>query len=1030
MKSGEIVVNRTSVKVCTFFFFLFLGILLSIPARAARPIPYENLKLPALTKQKSPTKAAMSYSGAPVVNSVTPDYGPRHGWTRVDIRGKNFRKGLKVLVGGKEATRVKVVSSTRILARTPENTFLGSGDVVVRNPDGRAGGLLNGFLYEGGIFEAPGYNVPPDWHWATDIQLVDMNKDGKRDFLIIKPWKPLDPAEMGNLVIYLQGPDRDGDGVPNFEPVRRSKALNDTKNHYTAVETFDLDKDGDMDFVATGRVEYFQGTMRNQINRVFLNDGKCNFTVKDLPGNAFSKGVDIGDVNRDGNPDIIIANMGAQNQLFFGDGKGNFKNVTQSHMPKASMHTGDIHLVDVDGDRDLDAVVANMSPPKQKEGGAPNHLYINDGKGRFTNKTGEKQFPTGNQKTYRIDSADIDKDGDMDLALANKGTSQWLVNNGKGRFQVRPLPAYRMPGKQNDLSKAFNLDVQLTDINGDGYPDLVLCSKACSVMFYMNVAGGKGGRSFKAKPDAIDPIPMGHGAESIHLADVTGNGKPDLTIGSGHEQTPLFVNQWPKPFRFATANVKLNLPYTDWVARSCSGGDMNGDGKPDIAMGQWRETEVMLFLQGKNGWYTKKFHDPSILQAGKSIVEDVALVDVDGDKDRDLILGISGKGVPGRALLLNDGKANFKRVKGFPTKTPSTTETLPVDVDLDGDMDLVMCNWNRGLIAAGSQKNMLLINDGKGRFVDKSNEYLPRVKSTARGGDVGDVNGDGYPDIVLACVKTTVLAGPMKNQLYLNQGKKAPGRFVNASHLLPSKSGRSTDAAFLDADGDGRLDIVVVNEVDMKGKGGEDELYGQKKDGTFEDWSNRIPRISRFSWDVRILDFNLDKAPDIFSTRSYWNYGGLFGPRGEHGRLLLLANDGTGRFAYPKIRQFQYIDKELDSWTGSCTYDLNQDGQDEIIECVDGQVRFFRTFLRTKAVVHPVYAEIKTGQTISFDASSTRYPWGLRGKSFSWSFGDGGKGTGEKVSHRYKKRGTYTVKLTVTDNSDRKDSDRITVIVK
>jgi hypothetical protein len=1034
MNQWSSIVKKTVFRHWACLFCCTLIMLTSTRAWAARPIPYSPLNLPKLTKGEAPSEATEAYPDAPVVSSVNPDYGPRHGWTLVELKGKNFKKGLEVLVGGKEAFDVEFLSNTRLRARTPENTFLGSADVVIRNPDGKAGGILNGFLYEGGIFEAPGYNVPPDWHWATCIRLVDMNKDGKRDFLMAKPWKPLDDKELGNLVIYLQGPDRDGDGVPNFEPVRRSQALNDTKNHYTSLEAADLDKDGDMDFVATGRVEWYLFAMRNQINRVFLNDGNCNFTVKDLPGNAMSKGVDIGDVNGDGNPDIVIANMGAQNQLFFGDGNGNFRDVTQTHLPKAVMQTTHIHLVDVDGDRDLDAVAANTSPPKQKKGGAPNHLYINDGKGHFSNETGERQFPAGDQDTFRVASADMDKDGDMDLVLANKGMNQLLVNGGNGRFQVRPMPAYqiedRWTGATRDVSKARNLDVHFTDISGDGYPDVVFCSNACSAMVYMNVPDANGHRAFKAKPDILEPKPMGHGAESIHLADVDGDGKPDLTIASGHEQTPLWINDWPKGFRFATCNTKLNLPYTDWVVLSCGVGDVNGDGKPDIAMGQRLEKDVMLFLQGSNGWTMKSVPAPGVLIPGQSIVEDVALVDVDGDKDGDIVLGIRGKP---SALLLNDGKANFEVAKGqraLPPTPMSTSKILPVDVDLDGDQDLVMCNWERRLLAAGKQKNSLFINNGKGIFEDKSKEYLPKVKSTARGGDVGDVNGDGYPDIVLACIRSTPLAGPMENHLYLNQGKKAPGRFTNATHLLPPNNRKSTDAAFLDVDGDGRLDIVFVNEVDMKGKGGEDELYRQKKDGTFENWSNRLPTISRLSWDVQVVDFNLDKLPDIFTTRAYWNYGGVFGPKEEHGRLLLLANDGTGRYSYPTIRQFQYIDKELDSWTGSCTYDLNQDGYDEIVECVDGQVRFFQTFLRTKAVAHPVYAEGPVGQAIQFDASSTNFPWGLKAQSFTWEFGDGKKGTGQKVSHTYARGGTYTVKLSVTDTAGRKDEDRVTVIVK
>ena len=202
------------------------------------------------------------------------------------------------------------------------------------------------------------------------------------------------------------------------------------------------------------------------------------------------------------------------------------------------------------------------------------------------------------------------------------------------------------------------------------------------------------------------------------------------------------------------------------------------------------------------------------------------------------------------------------------------------------------------------------------------------------------------------------------------------------------------------------------------------------KDGKFEDWSKHLPSINRLTWEVRALDFNQGRAQDIFFLRSYGNYNAGFSPKAEYGRLLLNVNDGRGRFSLPPVRQFDYIDKEFDWWYGSCVDDLNGDEYPEIVQCVDGQVRIHQTFLRTKAVAHPVYAEGPVGQAIQFDASSTNFPWGLKAQSFAWEFGDGKKGTGQRVSHAYAAGGTYTVKLSVTDTAGRKDEDRVTVIVK
>jgi hypothetical protein len=1025
--------------------FVLAVILCAIQAHTAfagRTPKLPPVKMPEFTNNERPSKPTASYPGTPKVHSINPPFGPRHGWTPIEVAGSGFQKGCKLFIGGIAASHVRVESNTRLRAKTPEHTVLGSVDVIVRNPDGKAGGLINGFLYEGSLYEIPGYNMPPDWPWTSHIEFADVTGDGRKDMILAKCWENED-----SVVIYMQRDDRDGDGVPNFDPLRHNSVLKNTAN-FTGIAAADLDKDGDVDFVAYRYFERLYKITRARSNLVFLNDGTCNFVTKELPGKASTGGVEVGDVNRDGNPDLVVANMNAQSQLFFGDGKGGFREVTATHFPQAALWTTYIHLVDVDGDQDLDAVLSNAADKDAKQG-TPNRLYINDGQGRYTNMTNEKGFPAGNRISTMVKSADFDRDGDMDLVFSNRGSSnQFLVNNGRGQFSAVDFPLYYiryyMDNKsyvakgveKREVSKTNNQNVVVKDINGDGYMDAAFCGTGSQAMFYINDGKKTRNIAFEPRPDLLVPIPVSHGGQTIAMADVNGDGKPDLTIASGGEQNPLWINDWPRGFTFATCNTKMNLPYTTFVTRCSAVGDVNGDGRLDIVMGaigHTGEREAFVFLNTKDeGWKRTLFMDDSII-TDKSRVESVALVDVDGDKDLDWVLGMS------RApsyLLLNDGSGRFTKAKGGTgvLRTPvGTRKILPVDVDRDGDMDLVMLNWQELMLGFKRGKNSLLINDGKGRFTDRSKQLWQDDTCPGRGGDVGDVNRDGYPDVVVACIGGIGVAGQgrgVSNRLYLNKGKAGPGTFVNASHLLPENRSKSSDAVFCDVDNDGRLDIAVANELKGGLKGGEDSLYHQRPDGRFENWSNRLPRINRNAWNVSDLDFNQDGAVDLYFHRSYRNYGWARGPEAEYGRISFYQNDGKARFSLPRIEHFTPIVEEYDRWVNITPHDLDGDGYPELIQNVDGQVRIHKTFLRTKAVAHPVYAEVRVGQKVAFDAEASHLPAGLVMRSADWSFGDGKRATGSKVQHAYGKRGTFTVTLKVKDSAGRVDEDRVTIRVK
>ena len=99
--------------------------------------------------------------------------------------------------------------------------------------------------------------------------------------------------------------------------------------------------------------------------------------------------IKVGDVNADGSPDILVGTtFQTQSQLYLGDSSGNFTNVTKTHIPQIKASVGDLEFGDVDGDGDLDVVLADWGSRVQwMNAGGRTMLWLTDGTGHFTNAT-------------------------------------------------------------------------------------------------------------------------------------------------------------------------------------------------------------------------------------------------------------------------------------------------------------------------------------------------------------------------------------------------------------------------------------------------------------------------------------------------------------------------------------------------------------------------------------------------------------------------------------------------------------------
>ena len=138
-------------------------------------------------------------------------------------------------------------------------------------------------------------------------------------------------------------------------------------------------------------------------------------------GGSSSLGIDIGDIDGDGDVDMVVANYSQANKVFLNDGSGNYTDTGQN---LGTSNSTAIALGDIDGDGDLDMVVGNNT-------GFISRVYINDGTGSFT----DDGLGLGHGNTVSLELGDLDGDGDLDIVLGNLGEgNKVFTNNGTGTF--------------------------------------------------------------------------------------------------------------------------------------------------------------------------------------------------------------------------------------------------------------------------------------------------------------------------------------------------------------------------------------------------------------------------------------------------------------------------------------------------------------------------------------------------------------------------------------------------------------------
>lgn len=367
------------------------------------------------------------------------------------------------------------------------------------------------------------------------------------------------------------------------------------------------------------------------------------------------------------------------------------------------------------------------------------------------------------------------------------------VNGQKTDLPFQNVSKLNLP--VSDLN-GLTMDALPFDLDGDGDLDIMIANEHRPNILLIN--NGKG--VFTNESSARIPQ-IAHDSEEVAIADFDQDGDPDIIVVSEDDQVNEYYLNDGKGI-FSDVGDRLKFKGTSNCVVSY---DFNKDGFPDLLIGNNGQNYLMI-NDGKGS-----FNDESITRLGgmEDVTQDIALGDLDNDGDIDLVIGNEGK----NRVLLNNGKGIFKdestdRIP-FRVEPEETREVDLGDIDEDGDLDIVFGNVE-AFVEGALRQNRILINDGKGFFSDVTTARLPNDEDRSFSADFIDIDLDGDLDIVTANVNGARFEGSTPFRVYLNNGK---GEFTISTGKFFSEdvSGRGFDIDFKDFNGDGKADFFLSN---------------------------------------------------------------------------------------------------------------------------------------------------------------------------------------------------------------------------
>ncbi|TAJ21335.1 MAG: VCBS repeat-containing protein [Planctomycetota bacterium] len=693
----------------------------------------------------------------------------------------------------------------------------------------------------------------------TDLTRVDIDGNGKADLVALA----LGNSTLPSAIVF-----RLGDGAGGFSATLSLQ----TPKFPVGFGCADLDLDGDLDALVAQSIP--SGTLA-----VWLGNGDGTFASPlEYPTGRIPTCVDLGDVNEDGRVDSIQgdATALASATVLPGDGAGGFGTPIHHAM---GMQIGAIDLGDLDGDGDLDfgarqtggstvlfaeSFQGGFSPAGSivlSQLAAQIRLFDVDGDSDTDAVIGSQQagyltvarlsgtlpavlqgvvnVGTDGGAAQRFTVGDVNADGKLDLVAVNRlsATAAVLLAAAPGTFGGPiVVPVVVDPA-----------GVALLDANSDGKPDLAVSSAASGTL---QLRLGLGGAAFAASQPQIEWYD-GSIADELVLGDLEGNGRLDVVVATGNTQSISVLLGDPVGVPLYVSSVHLGAP-----VRGAALADVDLDGRADVVavrdtFGTTLAAILTLLGTGSGG-----FGLPIASEVAPQMLA-LETGDFNGDGRVDALTFGYGQTA---ATYSGDGTGSFAAPIVIPTQCVAGDAAFG-DLDLDGRLDVVL----RG--ATVNQLSVLRGTPGGG--------FAPAVVYPVPVGDnfggvaIGDLDGDGWPDVV------TTLTTPTPAVKWLAGGA---GGSLGASTTLTSWR-TPVDVAVGDVDADGLADVVALEQHSL--------LAWWRGTGSGAFAPERLFQAAPNGTELALGDFDADGRPDVIAACS---------PSILLQRNLLTAPAGTQSF--------------------------------------------------------------------------------------------------------------------------------------